>query len=240
MTKPTSKPEPEAPRLLSFEGGLAVLAAIITAVADMNWFARGLFVLLAIGLIIHLASRIPWDLWIRATVALVIIAVFIMLSWRPIWDDYHRSHPLTAEKGTELRPSLRRAPDKTVVVPETSEKGPEPHPSLRPAPDKSAVEREKSEKIFVSVTPDYLMDLFKDGYRSGTDSFTVYAGNWIRVSGQFKKPEVVGDTMVSVTFENDKTRRFILLFFDKEWLKRLVVLIPEQTIFAEYQIIHAS
>jgi hypothetical protein len=58
--------------LFSVEGAVSVLIAIIAAVADMSWWLRALLVLVAAGLVPHLAWRIPGNRPVRVFVGIMV------------------------------------------------------------------------------------------------------------------------------------------------------------------------
>jgi hypothetical protein len=86
-------PEVQKPRLLSVEGGLALLVAIFAAASDMTWGLRALFVICGFGLIGHLVWRIPRHVITRTILGLIGAALLLSVTWQPIWDDFSKKHP---------------------------------------------------------------------------------------------------------------------------------------------------
>jgi hypothetical protein len=85
----------QQPRLLSLEGVLGLLLGIVAAVAEMNWAIRGFLVVAALVLIGHLAWRIHWQPAIRGILILVGAAILLVVTWRPIVNDFRKDHPIS-------------------------------------------------------------------------------------------------------------------------------------------------
>jgi hypothetical protein len=78
---------------LSRDAVVIALAGIGGVVFSLDWISRSLLVLFAIGLTIYAARRhSAHSIW-RAIGALVIIGLFVGLSWRPIWADFQEKYP---------------------------------------------------------------------------------------------------------------------------------------------------
>ena len=87
----------------AFLGVVIALAGIGGVVFSLDWISRSLLVLFAIGLTIFAARRhSAHPLW-RATGALVIIGLFVGLSWRPIWNDFLEKHPDILKSSAAVR-----------------------------------------------------------------------------------------------------------------------------------------
>jgi hypothetical protein len=77
----------------AFLGVVIALAGIGGVVFSLDWISRSLLVLFAIGLTVYAARRhSAHPVW-RTIGALVIIGLFVGLSWRPIWTDFQEKYP---------------------------------------------------------------------------------------------------------------------------------------------------
>jgi hypothetical protein len=87
----------------AFLGVVIALAGIGGVVFSLDWISRSLLVLFAIGLTIYAARRYSaHPLW-RGVGALVVIGLFVGLSWRPIWTDFQEKIPAHCQLvGTEI------------------------------------------------------------------------------------------------------------------------------------------
>jgi hypothetical protein len=85
------EPPSETPQVISIEGTIAALLAILLAVVDLNWMVRIALVVCGIGLIAYLAWRLPGSKLARAACVIVASAFLIALSWGPIRIDLARA-----------------------------------------------------------------------------------------------------------------------------------------------------
>ena len=88
-----------------------------------------------------------------------------------------------------------------------------------------------TERIFLTVTPDDLLNLYNDRTISeGLELTRVYLGKWMRLSGPLdgiRGPNQFGD--ISITFKTSE-RRLIFIRFNRDWTDRLAVLAPDKII----------
>jgi hypothetical protein len=87
---------------LSGDALLTIVIALIGiggVVFPLDWFTRSLLVLGAVGLTTYAALRHSARPAPRILVAFIVIGLFIGLSWRPIWDDFHQRFPTVALSG---------------------------------------------------------------------------------------------------------------------------------------------
>jgi hypothetical protein len=90
------------------------------------------------------------------------------------------------------------------------------------------------ERSFVKVTPEYLMDFYKDRTSFQGDQLAKsYIGKWIRISGKVANVDVKQLIHVSVRLPDT---RHIILVFDNDWEDRVSILIGAQKIEAIGQI----
>jgi hypothetical protein len=69
-------------------------------VFDLDWITRSLLVLFAIGLTVYAARRHSAHPLSRISGAIIVIGLFVGLSWRPIWKDFQEKHPAFANAVT--------------------------------------------------------------------------------------------------------------------------------------------
>ena len=72
---------------------IAAILGIAAVVFALDWVTRSGLVIAAIGLIVFAAVRHAAHPFIRGLLAAFATAFFIVFSWRPIWEDFHNSHP---------------------------------------------------------------------------------------------------------------------------------------------------
>jgi hypothetical protein len=98
------------------------------------------------------------------------------------------------------------------------------------------------EKIIVDVTPEYLMNLYKDNLSAQADKLvSPYIGNWIRVSGQIfdiNGPDSLGE--VTASFAKSGVLGVTTMNYDKKWSSILLTMRRGQNITALCQILDAS
>lgn len=78
---------------LSIEGALGIIVGIVAATAAMGWELRSILVAFAIVLVVHIARRISGGATSRLGIAVAVIAALILVTWRPIWEDFHKNFP---------------------------------------------------------------------------------------------------------------------------------------------------
>ena len=79
--------------LLSIEAALGILVALIAAIADLGWELRSILVAFAVGLVAHIARRLNGGAMKRFGLAVVVIVALFLVTWRPIWEDFHKNFP---------------------------------------------------------------------------------------------------------------------------------------------------
>jgi hypothetical protein len=104
---------------LSIEGALGLLAGIVVAVAELNWWVRGILVAVAIGILLHLVWRIPLDAHIRFLTGIAGTALLLAVTWHPIWEDFHKAREVTSSYvGILKRLSNKELRDRTIALAE--------------------------------------------------------------------------------------------------------------------------
>jgi hypothetical protein len=95
------------------------------------------------------------------------------------------------------------------------------------------------DRIFVSVTPEYLMGFYEGRTAIQGDQLAQnYIGKWLKVSGQVGGANATWSTiLVSLKLTEYKT---IQLLFDEEWEERISLLISDQKITAIGEIASAG
>lgn len=107
------------------------------------------------------------------------------------------------------------------------------------SPDSQGVLPTPDASNTIDVTPEYLMLLYKDGTSAEGDArLQQYVGFWIRVTKVVG--DVKGNTVWTYTKDPDGGSRLILLAFDAEWIKRILILKTGQSISALCQITPAA
>jgi hypothetical protein len=98
------------------------------------------------------------------------------------------------------------------------------------------------EKIIVDVTPDYLMNLYKDNLSAHADKLmSRYIGKWIKVSGQILDidgPDLVGG--MTAKFAKPGILGVTIMNYDKKWSSILLTMRRGQNITTLCQIVDAS
>jgi hypothetical protein len=80
--------------LLSIEGAISILVGLLAAAADMSWELRAILVAFAIGLAIHISRRfVPSNVAKRLGFAITGIVGLVLVTWRPIWEGFHKDFP---------------------------------------------------------------------------------------------------------------------------------------------------
>jgi len=72
---------------------LALVAAIVMWFAPPNWEIGIPVIIVSIAVVAFTALRHPSHVWIRGSIAIFIIAVLLMVAWRPIWESFHKDYP---------------------------------------------------------------------------------------------------------------------------------------------------
>jgi hypothetical protein len=80
--------------LLSIEGAISIMVGLLAAAADMSWELRAILVAFAIGLAIHISRRVaPINAVKRFGFAIGGVVGLIVVTWRPIWEGFHKDFP---------------------------------------------------------------------------------------------------------------------------------------------------
>jgi hypothetical protein len=80
--------------LLSIEGAAGIFVGLVAALADLNWEVRTVLVVFAIGLVVHIAQRFPIEKVVtRFALAVGVIGALVLVTWRPIWEGFHKDFP---------------------------------------------------------------------------------------------------------------------------------------------------
>ncbi len=215
MAKSKSKEKPEPPPYLSVEGAVAVLAAIIPAVIDMDWVIRLIFVLIAIGLISHVAWRMPWTVSSRVVGAFIAITILVVFSWGPIAKDFRKERSLESQTALRATPAPQSPSDVKVAQP--------------------------SGKTIIDVTPDYLMGIYNET-RTQLQADTLagtYRGKWMMIYGPVRNitpSRSTGTAQVVIDLPRPKGDKQIYMYFEKPWFERLSTVGKGKNISAVCQI----
>lgn len=79
----------------TFLGVLGIIAGICGYVFELGWATKSFFVIVAIWLIVYAGRRHNSHPLLRYPVAIAVILVFAFFPWDAIWEDFHKSHPVT-------------------------------------------------------------------------------------------------------------------------------------------------
>jgi hypothetical protein len=216
----------------------------------MRWVEYLFFVLVSIGAS-FLATAIVRDYWsskVKAVFRFVVPAlVFIVLSFVFVLTGERIEDMVAKElfcwaysfeacknpRFVESPLAIPGAPNE--VTGENLAKPQTPDRSVDSKSDQPSVPLTESassaDKIFLNVTPDYLIDLFKDRTVSEGHRLTgVYLGKWMRLSGSLdtiEGPDEYGD--ISIHFSTPE-HNIISMVFSKDWVSQFAVLRPGQKI----------
>jgi len=147
-------------------------------------------------------------------------------------NGVRNSSPISSVQNAPPISSVQNAP------PISSVQNAPPISSVQNAPPISSVQNAPpvnsaptTERIFLTVTPDDLLNLYNDRTISeGLELTRVYLGKWMRLSGPLdgiRGPNQFGD--ISITFKTSE-RRLIFIRFNRDWTDRLAVLAPDKII----------
>jgi hypothetical protein len=113
-------------RLLTRDTWIAVIGSVtgIGAVEfDQNWIVRIVFLAIALGLILYAGFQ---HRIVFRVLSIILSVIFIALSWRPIWNDFHTAYPFLVIRApfayetpskASLPPMSQATPDKSNVQP---------------------------------------------------------------------------------------------------------------------------
>jgi hypothetical protein len=221
------QPNGRPPHGLSGDSVLAIFVALIgiaSVVFQLDWIVRSALVVCAIGLTIFGAGRHSAHPAIRAIVGILVIAIFIVFSWRPIWDDFRQKHPTV---------TLAWAEDWI------KEKWYGPSPPPPPYVTTDEIEAaQKHGRILLNYSPVEMIGLWERGQDIG-----LYLNKWIKIELRFavptsqtvnkKKYLVIDGQLPSYAF----MQAFLSAYFDQEkWEAKLTSLRPEDTVRAVCQL----
>jgi len=74
----------------------ALVAAIVMWFAPPNWEIGIPVIIVSIAVVAFTALRHPSRVLIRGSIAIFIIAVLLIVAWRPIWESFHKDYPHVA------------------------------------------------------------------------------------------------------------------------------------------------
>src|ERR1700730_12606283 len=155
------------PKSLSTDAFLAIILGLIGiggVVFTLHWITRCLMVLCAIGLTFYAARRHPSHPILRVIGAIVVIVLFVGLSSRPIWDDFH-----------EKNPSL------TVAWLEQWFSNPLPPPSRQQWVTEEEINAQrKLGRILLVLSPGEILSMY-DRY-DGNVAVAAYVDKWIKIN----------------------------------------------------------
>jgi len=161
----------------------------------------------------------------RLTIPIILAAV----AWIAVAADFTDRHWISG-RGTVPLSARTEAPAAPSM--------PAPPLSMSPAP-------QAAPRIIVDVTPEYLMDLYKDRMTVQGDAlFAPYKSKWMKLSGPAGNITSGGGPWgISVFFALDpgpNSGKIVELFFDDKWKDSLAVLRKGQKISALCQIADAA
>lgn len=135
-------------------------------------------------------------------------------SWRPI-------------EASKARPYQRESPPAPMPA--------SVHPGIPTAVPEALMMR--PQKTIVNADPRYLVDLFAQHTDiQGDELVKTYIGKWMKVSGSFENVSAHG-SLFSVDIVNASYDRIsLVLWFDAEWMERLSILRPKESIAVVGQI----
>jgi cell division protein FtsW (lipid II flippase) len=96
MSEAKDTPEPDnkwRPAIGDLMAIVAIIIGVVVYLVQPNWEIGGLLALIAIALVIFAALRHTSHPILRWSVAVVVIAVFVTVIWRPIWNSFHQDYP---------------------------------------------------------------------------------------------------------------------------------------------------
>jgi hypothetical protein len=232
--KPTPKMGGEYLSQDAFIGVGGIVVGIGAYLAAPGWGTRLFFLVVAVSLIIYAARHHSSHPVARALGAVIAIGLLVAYSWRPILEDFQKNDGVISARSlpqkSEPEPIKPTAPTKEI---------PGPPPPIESPPAKTPTNL--FECKFVPVSPDYIMNLYIEHTRTSADDyFAVYKNKCIKVSGPIKGLRVVGDIGASLAFTDKVTYRTTFLYFEREWLDRMVVLPPETILSFQCRIKNAS
>ena len=88
---------------LSLEMLLGLLVGLIPGLVEMNWEIHGLLVLFAMGLTLHIATRLEVRLAGKIIFAAIILGILVFGSYRSIWSSFHEEFPAVTGEGALSR-----------------------------------------------------------------------------------------------------------------------------------------
>jgi hypothetical protein len=163
----------------------------------------------------------------------------VALAW-VLWELESRERGLSAPPESLISTKVAVLPENSpTLVPALGTPAP-PSPIITaPVPSPGNSSTLEKQRIFVDVSPEYLMAIYKDNMSFQADRiFADFVGKWMKLSGPIANISILGDESVSVTISSSKD--ILGLYFDTEWKERLSVLRKGAIINAECQIKEAD
>ncbi len=190
--------------LLATVAGAGSLYGALTAPKDTASIVLGVFIVLGVA---------------SAAVGILGFAIEVVNFVNRLLPD--APNTATYQRVVDRPPGLPEGETPTRVL------SPEPISDVRPRVQSQPI-GEKG-RVFVDVTHEYLIGLFKDKLGIQANKLIApYIGKWMSVSG--KLGDVLGDQLLQVTFASVKVNEYLYMYFDKSWRDRLAVLQPGQII----------
>lgn len=241
-TDPSSQSILQFARAVCADAALALIASVVAALVIASLAAAGIitmslsYFLLGLSWIVAVGGSflVPWPLQHkhRAIFAVFLAAMLILIGW---FETEHYEQPMSAKEIVhEIIKSIGGA---GASVPRLNDASPESNSTplvLQAIPNKA--------QIILDVTPDYLMDLYKDRMSIQSDKLAqIYIGKLISISGHLREVYVVGNNngiLVSLVTKNrkDVPLRATSLFFKEKWKERLEVMTKNNNISAVCEI----
>jgi hypothetical protein len=88
----------------------------------------------------------------------------------------------------------------------------------------SEIKKPEEKKVFIDVSPGYLIDLYKETAAQGDVLLSTYINKWIRVTGRIRDVGAIHAAKVVLVQLLDKDGKYISAVFSGEWESKLTPL----------------
>lgn len=189
--------------LVATATGAGLLYVALTASKDVPSIVLGVFIVLGVAI---------------ASVGVLGFAIEVVNWVNRVLPD--APNAATYERVVDRpAPVVERQAPMTGRTERPKEPGPTDEPTTRTHPHSD------KDRVFVDVTHEYLIGLFKDKLGIQANKLIApYIGKWMIVSG--KLGDVLGSDSLQVSFDPMKVNEYLWMYFDSKWQDRLSVLTP--------------